>query len=215
MLLLSLAPNAATLPRRRPDRRPGPEGNALKVEIAEPDPRWPAAFEAARRALASIPGAARIEHIGSTSVPGLAAKPILDLLIGVEDPALLDTSGEEAWSTASTWSLAPGGPSAHVAFVEAITRVGYVYRGDGGFEAHLFFRRDTNGRRSHHVHVAALGGAYWIDHLLFRDYLRAHPERAAAYGALKRRLAAELPESRPYTDAKTAFVEAVLADARR
>jgi GrpB-like predicted nucleotidyltransferase (UPF0157 family) len=187
----------------------------LKVEIAQPDPSWPAAFEAARRELAPIPGAVRIEHLGSTSVPGLAAKPIIDLLIGVEDRALLDTSGEEPWSTASTGSLAPGGAPAHVAFVEAVTRQGYVYRGDGGFDEHLFFRRDTNGRRSHHVHVAPLGGAYWVDHLLFRDFLRAHPERAAAYGALKRRLAVELPESRPYTDAKTPFVEAVLAAARR
>jgi GrpB-like predicted nucleotidyltransferase (UPF0157 family) len=187
----------------------------LKVEIAEPDPGWPAAFEAARRDLARAPGAARVEHIGSTSVPGLAAKPILDFLIGVEDEALLDTSGEEPWSTASTYALAPGGPTAHVAFVEAVSRLGYVYRGNGGFEAHLFFRRDTDGRRSHHLHVARIGGAYWVDHLLFRDFLRAHPERAAAYGALKRRLAAEFPESRPYTDGKTAFVEAVLADARR
>jgi GrpB-like predicted nucleotidyltransferase (UPF0157 family) len=186
----------------------------LKVEIAEPDPGWPAAFEAAHREFARIPGAACVEHIGSTSVPGLAAKPILDFLIGVEDEALLDTSGEEPWSTASTYALAPGGPAAHVAFVEAVSRVGYVYRGNGGFEHHLFFRRDTNGQRSHHVHVAPIGGAYWADHLLFRDYLRAHPERAAAYGALKRRLAVEFPESRAYTEAKTPFVEGVLADAR-
>jgi GrpB-like predicted nucleotidyltransferase (UPF0157 family) len=187
----------------------------VKVEIAEPDPGWSGAFEAARRELAVIPGASRVEHIGSTSVPGLVAKPILDLLIGVEDATLLDTSGEEQWSTASTYALAPGGARAHVAFVEAVSRLGYVYRGDGGFADHLFFRRDTNGRRSHHVHVAPIGGAYWVEHLLFRDFLRAHPERAAAYAALKRRLAVEFAESRPYTDAKTSFVEAALADARR
>jgi GrpB-like predicted nucleotidyltransferase (UPF0157 family) len=80
---------------------------------------------------------------------------------------------------------------------------------------HLFFRRDTDGRRSHHLHVARIGDAYWVDHLLFRDYLRAHPARAAEYAALKRRLAAAFPESRPYTEAKSVFVEAALADARR
>jgi len=186
----------------------------VKVEIAEPDPGWPAAFEAARGAIAPIRGVVRVEHIGSTSVPGLAAKPIVDLMIGVEDATLLDTSGEEPWSTASTYALAPGGAPAHVAFVVAVSGLGYVYRGGGGFADHLFFRRDTEGRRSHHLHVVPIGGAYWVDHLLFRDFLRAHPERAAAYGALKRRLAVELPESRPYTEAKTRFVEAVLADAR-
>ena len=125
------------------------------------------------------------------------------------------TSAATITSTASTCALAPRGAPAHVAFVEAVSARGYIYRGDGGFADHLFFRRDTDGLRSHHLHVAPLGGAYWVDHLLFRDYLRAHPERAAAYGALKRRLAAELPESRPYTEAKTAFVEAVLEEARR
>jgi len=187
----------------------------VKVEIAEPDPGWPAAFEAVRRELARIPGAVRVEHVGSTSVPGLAAKPILDFLVGVADEALLDTSGEEPWSPASTWALAPGGPAAHVAFVRAVSRLGFVYRGNGSFERHLFFRRDTNGRRSHHVHVAAIGGAFWVDHLLFRDYLRTHPERAAAYGSLKRRLAVEFPDSRPYTEAKTRFVADALERARR
>jgi GrpB-like predicted nucleotidyltransferase (UPF0157 family) len=186
----------------------------MKVEIAEPSPAWPAAFEAARREIAPLPGVVRVEHIGSTSVPGLAAKPILDLMVGVEDAALLDTSAEEPWSTASTWSLAPRGPAAHVALVRALTDRGFVYRGDGGFEAHLFLRRDSGGRRSHHLHVVRVGAAYWVDHLLFRDFLRAHPERAAAYAALKRRLAVELPESRPYTEAKTAFVERALAEAR-
>jgi GrpB-like predicted nucleotidyltransferase (UPF0157 family) len=187
----------------------------VRVVIVDPDPGWPAAFEAARRELAGLAGVVRVEHIGSTSVPGLAAKPILDVMIGVENAALLDTSGEEPWSTASTHSLAPGGPPAHVALVEALTRRGYVYRGDGGFEAHLFLRRDTDGRRSHHAHVVRIGDAYWVEHLLFRDFLRAHPARAAEYAALKRRLAAEHPESRPYTDAKTPFVAAVLAEARR
>jgi GrpB-like predicted nucleotidyltransferase (UPF0157 family) len=187
----------------------------LKVAIAEPDRGWPAAFEAARRDIAPIAGVVRVEHIGSTSVPGLAAKPILDLMIGVEDEALLDTSAEEPWSPTSTYALAPRGAPAHVAFVQAVSRLGYIYRGGGGFEDHLFFRRDTNMQRSHHLHVVEIDDAYWVDHLLFRDFLRAHPERAAAYGALKRGLAAEFPQSRPYTEAKTAFVEAVLADARR
>jgi GrpB-like predicted nucleotidyltransferase (UPF0157 family) len=187
---------------------------ALRIEIVAPDPRWPEAFAAARAELAGVPGLVAIEHVGSTSVPGLAAKPIVDLAGGVTDPVILDTSAEEAWRADRSHSIAPAGAPAHVALVEAITRLGYVYRGHAEIPGRLYFRRDTGGRRSEHLHVSLLGGPRWTENLDFRDYLRAHPERADAYAALKRRLAVEHADRAAYTDAKAPFIQETLALAR-
>jgi GrpB-like predicted nucleotidyltransferase (UPF0157 family) len=123
-------------------------------------------------------------------VPGLAAKPIVDILAG----------------------RPPGSPLEP--YVRALVGAGYVHRGEQGIPGREFFRLGVP--RTHHVHLVETGSAFWRDHLAFRDALRERPELAAAYQALKLRLAAEHPRDRErYTDGKGAFVLEVLAMARR
>jgi GrpB-like predicted nucleotidyltransferase (UPF0157 family) len=163
------------------------------IELAEYDPRWPEifAYEAAR-IRAACPGVfARIEHIGSTSVPGLCAKPILDIMPGA-------ASFEDGLR-----AVAP------------LVKIGYVYFGENGITGRHYYDLTVGGRVVVHVHVFALGSPDWERHLLFRDYLRAHPKTAAEYAALKRGLAARHRDERAaYTDAKSGFINAVVEQAR-
>lgn len=176
---------------------------AERVEIVPYDPRWPRVFEAERTHLLSTfpPGTLRrIEHFGSTAVPGLPAKPIVDLLIEVADL-------EEARRQAPRLLPPPG--------------YDFFWRpthGDDGppFYAWLIKRDPASGERTHHLHLLdASFDAHW-DRLLFRDYLIARPEVAARYAALKRRLAREFPGDREaYTEAKGAFIGEVTEQARK
>jgi GrpB-like predicted nucleotidyltransferase (UPF0157 family) len=167
-----------------------------EVEIVNYDPRWPTLFdEEAKRLRAALDPSSIIglEHFGSTSIPELSAKPIIDILIAVR-------------------SLA----DARASFVEALRNLGYVYWADNPKQDRMFFVKGMppfGSRRSHHVHVTETDGEMW-PRLAFRDYLRAHPEEAATYEALKRRLAAEHPTDREaYTDAKSAYIESVMRKA--
>jgi GrpB-like predicted nucleotidyltransferase (UPF0157 family) len=136
-----------------------------------------------------------LEHFGSTAIPGLAAKPIIDILIAVR-------------------SLA----DARATFVSALRKLDYVYWADNPKRDRMFFVKGMppfGSGRSHHVHVTEPDGELWR-RLAFRDYLRVHPEEAAIYEQLKRRLAAEHPTDREaYTDAKSAYVEAVMCKATK
>lgn len=119
-------------------------------------------------------------------MPGLAAKPIIDIMPGVED------------------INRARGP-----LVAAMEGLGYESLGEYGIVGRLYFRRGEP--RSHHVHVFEVGHPEWRKHLLFRDYLRAHPEVAAEYGALKRELAsAHRTDRAAYTDAKGPFIARIL-----
>jgi len=171
-----------------------------RIEIEPYDARWPAAFAAeAERLRALLPPAliGRIEHFGSTAVPGLAAKPIVDMLMEVR--SLEDVA-------------------AHIAPV--LQREGYEYfwrlreHGLPGIAYAWFIRRDARGRRTHHIHCLAADSPEW-ERLLLRDYLIAHPDAARAYGELKRRIAREHPDDRiAYARAKTDFIERVMRAAR-
>ncbi|GIK53880.1 MAG: GrpB family protein [Planctomycetaceae bacterium] len=189
------------------------------VEVVPYNPRWPRAFEEERcrllAMLAPVDVIELIEHIGSTAVPGLAAKPVLDILLGVSNPAILDVSREEPWNPELDKVIEPAGHPLHVQLVRALARLGYVYRGEASIQGRLFFRKDTGLARTHHIHVALVGGAFWKDHLLFRDYLRAHPDWAKAYGELKRKMAMEHGHSRlAYTDAKDPLIQELMARAQ-
>ncbi|MGQ5487335.1 GrpB family protein [Thauera sp. ZXT1-4] len=172
-----------------------------RVEIVPYDPAWPARFEEeAARLRAQLPAEliGRIEHFGSTAVPGLAAKPIIDMLVEVRSMADV------------VQRIAP-----------ELKRQGYEFfwrdreRGLPGIAYAWFIRRDAAGRRTHHIHCLEPGSSEWA-RLLFRDYLRAHPEAACEYGALKQRIAAEHPDDRvAYAKAKTRFVRTVMEAARR
>jgi GrpB-like predicted nucleotidyltransferase (UPF0157 family) len=167
-----------------------------EVEIVNYDPRWPALFdEEARRLRATLDPSliVGLEHFGSTAVPGLSAKPIIDILIAVR-------------------SLA----DAQASFVEPLRNLDYVYWAENPKQDRLFFVKGMppfGSRRSHHVHVTEPDGEMW-QRLAFRDYLRAYPEEARTYQQLKRRLATEHQMDREaYTNAKAAYVESVMRKA--
>ena len=157
------------------------------VRIVPYDPSWRSTFdtEAARlsRALGDI--VAELHHIGSTAIPGIHAKPVIDILLEVTDLASLDARSS------------------------AMEPLGYEVMGEFGIPGRRYFRRNDAARtRTHQVHSFAIGSAEAKRHLAFRDYMRAHPDAAREYGALKVRLAAEHPDSiEAYMDGKDAFVK--------
>jgi GrpB-like predicted nucleotidyltransferase (UPF0157 family) len=184
--------------------------SAREIIIEDYDPRWRERFERERilifEACDSQPFVS-IEHVGSTAMPGLAAKPIIDIMPGIRSLELA------------------------AALVVPLARAGYVYvpeyeqpsEIDDGMHERRYFRKDENGRRAVHLHMVEPGSEFWERMLLFRDYLRAHPDAALDYADLKRRLAAEYNRSMladgldvniGYTEHKTAFVTAIEAKAR-
>jgi len=158
------------------------------------DKQWHTFFEKAKTELTPIFGEnlTAIEHIGSTaiSVPGIVAKPILDVNITVRDVDAIPIAEME--------------------------KHGYVYKGDFGIPGRFFFVRYINGDVGiHHIHCYIDGHQNHLDNLMFRDYLMSHPDYALQYGELKKRLAAEYPYNREsYTNAKSDFVRKVLELAR-
>lgn len=162
----------------------------MPIAIVDYDPGWPAAFEAARAALLAAVGGALVdlEHIGSTAVPGLAAKPTVDLMAGVA--ALSDAERCIAPLAALGWAYVPA------------------------YEAQLPERRYFR-KPGFHLHVVEAHGPFWERHLLFRDYLRAHPKQALHYQQLKRVLAARCGDDlAAYAAGKRGFV-AVIEDLAR
>jgi putative glutamine amidotransferase len=171
--------------------RPGEsEGRGREFDIVDPDPAWPARFEAeAGRIVGALPRdlVARIDHVGSTSVPGLAAKPVVDIQLSLR-------------------SLTP-----RDAYVEPLTALGYRWVLDPWDVDHEYFSRDVDGERRFQIHVCTAGSGWERRHLAFRDWLRAHDDDAASYARLKRELAAAHPrDTLSYTEAKTAFIAALV-----
>ncbi len=164
-------------------------GSSDLVELVEHDPSWAELFERERDTLAGVFGgqAAGIEHIGSTSVPGLCAKPIVDVLVGLRE---LELSEQQ---------------------VDAMRGLGYEFLGEYGLAGRLFFRKHPH---THHVHVVEHGGVHWERQLTFRDALRSDAEERQRYDEFKRRLAAEGHPRDVYTELKTPFIREVEARAR-
>jgi len=166
----------------------------MNVVILDYDPQWPRDFESLRRRI--WPGvedvAVAIEHVGSTSVPGLAAKPVLDIDIIVESEQ-----------------------GVHQA-IERLAKIGFTHRGNQGIEGREAFRATTNDPNdpAHNLYVCRQNSAALRDHVTFRDYLRTNPETAKAYADLKRSLTAQFPHDvNSYATAKTDFVTRVLETA--
>lgn len=152
------------------------------VVIAEPDPRWRDAFLSERERLTTAlgEGAVRIEHIGSTAVPGLAAKPVIDVMVAVR---------------------VLGPPDRYLRHVAPL---GYRHQPIGS-EARLFFVKGAP--RTHHLHIVKEGGEEMRRHLLFRDRLIACPQLADEYMALKRELARRFRDDRDaYVRGKSDFI---------
>ena len=164
------------------------------VEVVAYDADWPRQYAEERDRIAAALGEAAlaIEHVGGTAVPGLPAKPVIDLMIGVGD-------------------IERAGPA-----VAGLINLGYEYIPE--FESQLpdrrYFRRGAP--ESHHVHMVPVSGDYFAEHLLFRDWLRTHPQAAEEYGQLKRGLAGRFPHDRDaYRAGKVPFITTVVAAARR
>ena len=163
------------------------ERDGSSVRIVEYDPAWPARFADERERIASALGpiARRIDHVGSTSVPGLAAKPVVDIQVAVDDP------DDDA------------------ALVVPLTRAGYVLRVIE--PEHRMFR---SPQRDVHVHVWESGSDHERRHLLFRDWLRESADDRALYESVKRQLAGrEWQDSNDYAQAKSDVVVEIMTRA--
>ena len=166
------------------------------IAILDYDPAWPAMFEMERANLQSALGSlvVTIEHMGSTAVPGLAAKPIIDLLVGVRNLA-----------------------DARSRCIEPLQALGYTYipQYESWLPGELFFRKGVPGPWTHHAHVMEPSNPRWDAFLLFRDYLRTHPDAVSAYADLKKSLAAAFEaDIAGYRTSKNSFVDASMAKAR-
>jgi len=152
-------------------------------------------FEEEKRLLREVLGevSAKVEHIGSTAVNGLAAKPIIDIMLGLPDFSVADK------------------------LVTRIEALGYEYikKYEDEMPFRRFFVRNLTGLRTHQIHMVEIGGEFWARHLLFRDYLRQNPEVAEKYAALKKQLAErEWEDVNEYADAKTEFIKSVESKAK-
>jgi GrpB-like predicted nucleotidyltransferase (UPF0157 family) len=158
------------------------------VRIVEYDPAWPGMAEAEIGRIGAAVGeaAVRIEHVGSTAVPGLAAKPVIDLQLSVADV---------------------GARSLYVGPLEGL---GYLFAPDPASPDFHFFGLPAARPRTHHLHVCAAGSEDERRHLAVRDYLRAHPDEVGAYAELKRRLVGRAAGDRlAYITGKDSYVAAL------
>jgi GrpB-like predicted nucleotidyltransferase (UPF0157 family) len=187
---------AAQNPMTIPVAHNGQQGsNAAEdtIEVVDPDPSWPDQFVAEARAIGEAlrPLAPRIEHFGSTAIPNLPAKPIIDILIILGDFSI--------WPRL----LAP------------LSSLGYIYWAENPRTDRMFFVKGMppfGRRRSHHVHVRAPADT---SELVFRDWLRGHPADAARYAKVKYELVKRFKSDREaYTSAKSEFIQETLTQAK-
>ena len=158
-----------------------------KLEVVPYNPRWRDVFEAEAKHIAVALGenVVAIHHIGSTAIPNIFAKPVIDLLVEVRDiTRVIEQSS-------------------------AMESLGYQVMGEFGIPGRRYFRKDNHeGIRTHQIHAFKAGSAEVVRHLAFRDYLIAHPEDAQKYSELKRRLAEENSQNMDgYIDGKDGFIK--------
>jgi len=159
-----------------------------RIEVVPHHPNWVAMFDAEAEDIAVILGEelVAIHHIGSTAIPGIKAKPVIDLLVEVHDIEKID------------------------AFNDAMIGLGYESLGEHDIPGRRFFRKPDEFTRTHHVHTFGTGHPDIDRHLNFRDYLIAHPEEAQAYGHLKEDLARRFPEDiESYVEGKSEFIREI------
>lgn len=161
---------------------------ARKVDVVPYDPGWPVVYAAEAESIRLILGGNVIamHHIGSTAIPGMAAKPTIDLLVVDRDHDNLDACND------------------------AMREAGYQPKGENGVPGRRYFQRLIGEVHLFHIHAYESGHPDIERHLNFRDYLRTHPVDARAYEALKHHLAAQFPfEPKKYTSGKTRFIRAI------
>lgn len=157
------------------------------IYLSPYNPKWPNLFEAEKKLLLKSIGQhiVEIEHIGSTAIPDIYAKPVIDIMIGVN--RLEDINDET---------------------ISLLEKLGYEYMQK--YEEMMPFRRffqknNSEGVRTHHIHLVEINSEFWTRHLRFRNYLRAHTEDAKAYEKLKLELAKQFTDTNEYAGAKTEF----------
>ena len=163
----------------------------LQIQLLAYEPEWQILFLEERDRLQASIGeyVLDIQHIGSTSIPGIAAKPILDIGIAI-------INSEEG-----------------VRCIQPMEKLGYKYKGENGIPRRHYFVKGAP--RTHHVHMVEFESEDWRSHLLFRDFLIENPEIARSYEKLKRELAKQFARDRAtYQAGKNSFIKAVLYKAR-
>ncbi|AFY49121.1 hypothetical protein Nos7524_3324 [Nostoc sp. PCC 7524] len=161
--------------------------NVFKVEVVPHNPNWRSEFasESQQIALALRENLVAVHHIGSTAIPQIYAKPIIDILVEVKEITKVDEQSS------------------------AIEALGYEVMGEYGIPGRRYFRKHNKaGVRTHHIHTFAVGSADIKRHLAFRDYMIAHVEDAQKYSELKRELAKKYPDDiEGYMDGKDGFIQ--------
>jgi GrpB-like predicted nucleotidyltransferase (UPF0157 family) len=163
------------------------------VKLVPYDPEWVEEYKKEEAILKEVLGdyALDIQHVGSTSIPGISAKPILDIAVAVKDLATLST------------------------LIPIFTEAGYDVMDSIESNGEILARKGTPDNRTHYIHVEVLGSEYWNNHILFRDYLLKHPEYIAKYEEIKN-AAYNLyqGERKKYTAEKNNFIQDVLTKAK-
>lgn len=168
----------------------------MAIYLAPYSSDWPQEFEREKKLLLKALGdwVEDIQHVGSTAVPGLAAKPVIDIMIGVRS---LEDADKHC--------------------VYRIKELGYDYiqRYEVDTPQRRYFQKTSpQGVRTHQIHLVEINSDWWQRHLLFRDYLRSHPQAVKEYESLKRSLAKVHTDTNEYANAKTAFIREIEKRAR-
>jgi GrpB-like predicted nucleotidyltransferase (UPF0157 family) len=165
----------------------------MLIHLSDYDPNWANLFENEKTLLSKVlPGNSTIEHIGSTAIKGLCAKPIIDILCGIENFSQADS------------------------LVDNIVGLNYEYVGKYTFliPERRFFRKYSDSK--FHIHLVQTGSNWWERHILFRDYLEENADARNEYDSLKKELAKrEWSDGNEYADAKTNFIKAIEEKAKR
>jgi GrpB-like predicted nucleotidyltransferase (UPF0157 family) len=159
-----------------------------EIEVVAYNPEWRTLYKAEAQTITNVLGAEvfRIHHIGSTAIPGILAKPIIDIMVEVHDITKIE------------------------AFNPALMELGYQPRGENGIPGRRFFTKNTAGSRTHHIHIYQVEHQEIARHLKFRDYLLAHPEDVLAYSQLKEALVEKFRDDpTSYTNGKDEFVNKI------
>ena len=161
---------------------------ARKIKVVPHDPNWSKLFKVEADEIAAILGqeVVAVHHIGSTAIPGISAKPIIDILVEVHDIKKIDDFNKE------------------------MIELGYQPKGEFGIPGRRFFIKGGDATRTHHIHMFQTGDTEVERHLDFRDYMMAHPEEAQAYSRLKVQLAQKFPEDIDgYMEGKDGFIKEI------
>ena len=162
-----------------------------RTELLTHDNEWESAAKKTIRILQKlIPEARDIQHVGSTAIKSIYAKPIVDIAVALDDVQSV---------------------TSHIG---ELAEYGIIYRGSDVPDQILFIIGEGN-IRTHHIHIVKWQGKAWNNYIMFRDYMNSHPEKAAEYEKLKKQLATSFLDNRmAYTEGKAGFIEKIITEAR-